>query len=434
MRDRNSPDSRSDTQPVPRRFRPARRAAAGGVGLAALLTAGLAAMPVHAQDAARQTLTNDWFGQGDAMRNAGVNLQLEWRQYYQGMPRGTGDPDPAYGGEFSLTSHLDLSKMGFWDGFSLTAQALAKTGRGLNNAGGTLLPVNAGLYFPGHQGADRYDLAALFVTQQFSNGVSASIGKINAVDLVRGTPIRGGIGADRFWHLQFTAPLSGIVPPTFNGAVVAIPTQPVSYTLMVFDPVDATNRPLFSDVFDEGVAVSGTATYAAKLGGHDGYYSLTGMYSSREGTDFSQLIVPPGTPQGQRDGAWMLGFSFQQYLHQDPANPGRGWGVFGEVDLADGNPNPLQWAASFGVAGNDLIAGRPDDSLGLGVFHVETSDALKAELAPYFNLGDESGIEMFYTAAINPWFHVTMDLQYVDPAPNDLDDGLFVGIGTSLKF
>ncbi len=399
-----------------------------------LFALALAAFPAHAQDAPRTTLTNGWWGQGAAMRQAGVDMQLEWRQYVQGMTKGSGDVDPAYGSQFSLKTNLDLSKMGFWDGFSLSAQALAKTGYGLNNTGGMLLPVNAGLFFPGRHGADRYDLASLFVTQQFSDTVSASFGKFYTVEMARGTPIRGGVGSDAFWHLQLTAPLSGLIPPQINGAVVSVATQPVSYTLMVFDPKDATNRPLFEDLFDSGVNVVGTATYATKLGGHNGFYSLTGMYSTKEGADFSQLVVPPGTEIGTRDGSWLLGASFQQYLHQDPANPARGWGVFGEFNVTDGNPNPMDWSASLGVAGNDLIPGRPDDSFGLGVFHVATSDALKDELAPYFDLEDETGVEMFYTAAIRPWFHVTLDLQYVDPAPGIAKDGVFVGLGSSLRF
>jgi porin len=41
---------------------------------------------------------------------------------------------------------------------------------------------------------------------------------------------------------------------------------------------------------------------------------------------------------------------------------------------------------------------------------------------------------MFYTAAVTPWFHLTADLQYVDPAPGNLRSGVFVGIGSSVKF
>lgn len=409
-------------------------------GLTAGLAGGLSAGPARAQDTPGSgagswpSLSNDWFGHGPAMREAGVDIQLEWRQYYQGMTHGTGDHDPAYGGLLSLKTTLDLSKMGFWDGFSLSAQALAKHGRGVNHIGGMLLPVNAGMFFPGRHGADRYDLSALFVTQQFGDTVSASIGKFYTVEMARGTPIRGGVGADSFWHLQLSAPMNGMIPGQINGAVIAVATQPVSYTLMIFDPVDATNKSLFKDMFDKGTSIAATATYAANPGGHAGFYSLTGMYSTKAGADFSQLIVPRGTPIGRRDGGWLLGFAFQQYLHQDPADPGRGWGIFGELNVTDGNPNPMDWSANLGFAGTDLIPGRPDDKLGIGLFHLATSQTLKDELAPYYELGNESGIEMFYTLAVTPWLHVTGDLQYVNPAPSNVRNGVFVGIGSSVKF
>ncbi len=46
----------------------------------------------------QSTLTNDWFGYGRAMRDAGFDSRLEWSQFYQGMPRGDGDKSGQYGG------------------------------------------------------------------------------------------------------------------------------------------------------------------------------------------------------------------------------------------------------------------------------------------------------------------------------------------------
>ncbi len=404
--------------------------------VAALAVAG--AVPALAQDglSARPTLTDDWFGHGQAMRDAGVDIQLEWRQYYQRMTRGAGDHGAEYGGQFSLKTGLDLSKMGFWDGFSVSAQALANHGHSVNGDGGGLLPVNSGLFFPGIKGADRYDLSALFVTQTFGEAVSASIGKFYTVELARGTPLRGGVGSDEFWHLQFAAPLSGLIPPQINGALISVATQPVSYSLMVFDPADASNKPLFEDLFDKGVTVSGSATYATQIGGLSGFYTATGMYSTKRGVDLSNLVVPSdvGPEIGRKRGSWLVGAAFQQYLYQDPADPMRGWGIFGEVNVADGNPNPLEWSASLGLAGSNMIPQRPDDKFGIGVFHVATSRALKDELSKFYTLGNETGVEMFYTYSVAPWFNITADLQYVNPAQTRRDDAVFVGIGSGIRF
>jgi hypothetical protein len=39
---------------------------------------------------APQTLTSDWFGTGRDPRNAGFDTRVEWSQFFQGMPGGSG--------------------------------------------------------------------------------------------------------------------------------------------------------------------------------------------------------------------------------------------------------------------------------------------------------------------------------------------------------
>lgn len=239
----------------------------------------LAATPlaVHAADAdlafnapaaitasAPQTLSGDWFGQGPSLRAAGLDFRLEWSQSYQGLAKGdaSGENRWAYGSRWDAQARVDLSKLGFWSGLSVTAQGVANYGESVNAIalGGSLLAVNSALFFPGIKGADASDLMALYVTQNFGSLVSLRVGKINMVELARYTPLKGGGGVDTFWNVEFAAPISGLVPPTLNGAMLSINTQPVSYGLTVFDPQDATNKPLFSDLFEKGVSVMGSAT------------------------------------------------------------------------------------------------------------------------------------------------------------------------------
>jgi Carbohydrate-selective porin, OprB family len=87
--------------------------------------------------------------------------------------------------------------------------------------------------------------------------------------------------------------------------------------------------------------------------------------------DFSELIQPPGSTLGTKRGSYYVAASFQQYLVQDPGNPTRGWGVFGEIGTGDGNPNVVEWDAYLGVGGSSLIPGRPDDSFGVAVFQLQ---------------------------------------------------------------
>jgi porin len=155
---------------------------------------------------------------------------------------------------------------------------------------------------------------ALYFTQNFGNLVSLRVGKINMIELARYTPLKGGGGVDTFWNAEFAAPISGLVPPTLNGAMLSINTQPVSFGLTVFDPQDATNKPLFSNLFANGVNVMGSATLKTEIAGRSGYYGIKGIYSTREGRDLSEIIPPPGTPPSTKQGSWYVGLSVQQYL------------------------------------------------------------------------------------------------------------------------
>jgi porin len=383
-----------------------------------------------------QTLTGDWFGQGPALRDAGFDFRLEWSQFYQGLAQGSGDKRWQYGGRWDAQLRVDLSKLGFWSGLSVTAQGVANYGDSVNAIaiGGSLLAVNTGLFFPGIQGADASDLMALYVTQNFGNLVSLRIGKINMIELARYTPLKGGGGVDTFWNVEFAAPISGLVPPTLNGAMLSISTQPVSYSFTVFDPQDATNKPLFSNLFESGVSVMGSATLKTEIAGRTGYYGIKGIYSTRAGRDLGEIIPPPGTPPSTRKGSWYAILLFQQYLIQDARNPARGWGVFGEIAKADGNPNYHDWSTYIGIGGSSLIPRRPDDRFGVAYFDFGFSGDLKDELAPLFRLRDQSGAEIFYNVAVTPGFRVSGNVQFIRPGAGRFPDAIYAGLSSYIRF
>lgn len=387
-----------------------------------------------ADDAPRQTLTGDWFGYGQAMRDAGLDLRVEYTEFFQGLTKGSGDKGWVAGGKFDVRARLDLSKFGFWNGLSVTAQGNFNNGRSLNGVGGDLLPQNIALFTPGIRGADANDVTALFVTQRFGNLVSVDVGKLNLIEVTRSTPLRGGGGTDTFWNVNLATPITGLSPPSIYGAMVRVSTQPVSYSLTVFDSQDATNTRLFSNLFQNGVNVMGTATYRTEIAGRTGFYGIRGVYSTMKGTDFSDIIQPPGIPPNTKRGAYYYGFTFQQYLVQDPANPARGWGVFGEIARADGNPNTLKWSTYVGIGGNSLIPGRPDDRFGVAYFHYGVSPLLKSEIAPVFPLTNESGVEIFYDVAVTKWFRVAADVQFIRPASASFPRSTYAGLRTYINF
>lgn len=384
----------------------------------------------------RTTLTDEWFGLGPTLAEGGLTLRIEWSQFYQGLVDGDGDHGWEYGGKWDALLRLDLSKLGFWEGLSVTAQGSYNHGNSVNSFGGTLLPVNSALAYPGLDGDEAHELMSLYLTQNFNNRVILNVGKINLLELARGSALKGGGGVDTFWSTG-SAP-TGLAPPVIFGAMAMIRTEPVSFSLWVFDPTSALNHDVFDDPFEEGVNFQVTADLTTTLAGRTGTYGIKGLYSTREGFDLrdvEQIFLPPESQDfSSKKGSYFVGVQFKQYLVQDPANPNVGWGLFGEAGIADANPNPFRWTAFFGIGGNSFIPGRENDRFGLAYFHFGLSDDLKDGLSSAVDLDDESGIELFYNCALTPWFRVTADFQYIDPGFGDSSDAIFAGIGTSIRF
>lgn len=71
-----------------------------------------------------------------------------------------------------------------------------------------------------------------------------------------------------------------------------------------------------------------------KISGLPGFYTVRGVYSTKEGLNLAQIPDLIGLPTASEDdlkkkGYWYLAGSFQQYLYEDSARPGNGWGLFG---------------------------------------------------------------------------------------------------------
>ena len=98
----------------------------------------------------------------------------------------------------------------------------------------------------------------------------------------------------------------------------------------------------------------------------------------------------------------------------------RNWTLNSDLGLTDGNPNPIRWFANLSLVGNGLIRSRENDTVGIGYYHLDISNL---PIFTIHNVGDEDGVELFYNAAVTPWFHVTPDVQILDPADSPHRDG-----------
>ena len=388
----------------------------------------------------RPSLLDGPDGLKQALRQRGVVADLWWTQFNQSLLEGDGNHDWQYGGKIDLILTVDLHKWGLWPGLSVNIHREWLYGEDVNSQGdGTFLPLNVAMGFPRLGGFD--EDTSWLITQKLGKRASVTVGKFNMLDAVSRTPLIGGGGLDTFMHLGLAAPVSGVTPPYLFGASASLSMKRVNFGLMIYDPRNAQDWDVIANPFEEGVTTSLSASVPLTIGGKRGIHSFRGVYSTEEGIDLRdvpQLALPPELRDEPRSRAepWFLSYSFQQYLHHDPNDPSKGWGIFGQVGVSDGNPNPFQGHFFIGVGGNSFLPGRSNDRWGVAYFQQRLDDALReAALRDLrFSIGTENGVEVYYNLALAPWFRVTANLQFIEPFPDSKEDTVFGGVRTQVKF
>jgi len=121
-------------------------------------------------------------------------------------------------------------------------------------------------------------------------------------------------------------------------------------------------------------------------------------------------------------------------IRPDPAGiniAARGGDPAAITTVTDGNPNPIRWFANLSLVGASPIRGRDNDTVGIGHYHLGVSNL---PILTIHGIGAENGEELFYNAAVTPWFHLTPDMQMLDPANRSTATALLVGIRGRLSF
>jgi porin len=386
----------------------------------------------------RDTLTGDWGGGRTWLKEHGITLKPRLTQFYQGLSAGEGDHGFEYGGKVDLLLDADLSKLGLWKGLSLNVHAEYNFGESVNQRGGTVMPVNTALMFPGMEGADAFDFSSVTLRQTFGDSVSLLAGKISIIDYCNTKPFMGGVGIDSFWNIVFAAPPSGTVPAYFLGAILSVRTEAATFGLWVYDPNSSVNKSALEDAFADGVTIRGSVSFPVTIVGRSGHQGLAASYSTKNGTDLetldgSSLPPPPPGTVGIKNNRYYFAYSFDQYIYQSKKNPKEGFGLFGQFGISDGNPNKLYWMAFGGVGGTGLIPGRSLDNWGVGYYYAALSPYLKDSLAATLRIRDEQGWEIFYNFAVTPWFTLGADLQIIRPGLAS-NTAVFPGLRTVIRF
>lgn len=386
----------------------------------------------------RERLAGDLFGARSTLGAHGMDLRLEATNFYFGDIAGSGPEDLEPGGKVDLFFAMDGQKAGLWPGLFLNVHGEFRYGD-MSAQAGTLTPVNAAMISPDKSG-DVFALTNVVLTQALSESVLVNIGKFNTVDLAD-RDFLGGRGVEGFMNTSFVAPpIAGrTIPISTLGAVVTVLDEgkPV-FDIGVLDSRSPLTSPGFDGLSSDEMTFLADYSFYTKFGGLDGRHTIAGSYSTIDAIslDSSDYIIPPGggvIPTRQGD-SWQINYIFEQYLCQWGDDAKKGWGVFGMLAWSDGNPNPFETSAVLGLGANGVCDARPDDSFGVGFFYNAVSEDLKQTLSPVTRIQDEYGVELFYDAAIFPWFRVGADLQWTRPVLANFDDAVFLGVRSRVIF
>lgn len=411
----------------------------------------LPANPYEGNLRTRSRLTGDWFGLRSALAEKGLTFDMSATQFYQGVDSGGRIRQWDYGGKLDYFGTLDSEKLGLWKGLLVNLHGETRFGTSVNNIDGLLAPSNIAMQFPDPNHSIT-SLTGLKITQALNENFAAFMGKINTLDEY---PLhyglysadlglnRPGLGGFMNTSLVFNPIMARTIPYSAAavGGAVMKDGEPV-FTLTVFDPEERATKGL-EDLYARGVVIAPDLILRAKFFDRPGVFNIGGTYSNatyRSLSPIAYLDVPlstlrRGAGEGpQIKGSWCVYGNFFQALWVDPADEKRGWGVFGQTGISDGNPNPAKYVLNAGLGGASMIPGRTRDVFGVGFFYVGLSDSFKALTAPVLPQRDEYGVELFYNYAVTPWCRLTADFQAARPSTQSFNTVVITGLRLQLLF
>jgi porin len=248
-----------------------------------------------------------------------------------------------------------------------------------------------------------------------------------------------GRGITGFMNISNMIPLSsglGTNLSILGANVTTLHEGQVWGSLGVYDLHNVTTTTGLSDVYDSGAVVIGYYRIFTDFGGLPGSHALLGIYSNGAYTSVDpttwSFIPQVGIVAGKEDGTYNGAYFFEQKLWVDAANAKRNVGILSAVGVSDGNPNPIRWSSFVTLQAEGFKSGRPLDSFGVGFFYTGLSDDFRRLASPLIDIEDPYGGEVYYNAAVTPWFRLTYDLQVINPGEVANDTAVVAGLRASL--
>jgi len=391
-------------------------------------------------DPLRYGLTGRWFGARDALFDTGIDLRTDLSQFYQGVTGGGLRQTFPYGLKFDYFGTIEGEKLLGWEGLFINLHGESRFGESINRDVGSLVPANFALEFPKPTGSASA-LTNVQIEQFLGPNFVVTFGKLNAADGVNIHPFLGGNGINRFMNEAFVlSPIYGrTIPYSTPGAGFSYlrDLEPI-FTFVVLDSNGRPDTSGLGHMFSNGATLFNHLRLPVTPVGLPGHQSLEWAYTSGRFSPLSEddyiILGQPAIHGTRRSGSWVVTYGFDQFLFVDDETPTKGWGIFGNISLADQITNPVHWFLNLGAGGTSPVPGRSADSWGAGYYYLATSSVLRQTLGRVGPSGNEQGFELYYNAAITSWFTLSADIQAIDPAQFDARSAFVFGLRAKLDF
>ena len=422
----------------------------------------------------QDTLTGDWGGARTALKDKGIEVNLEYTAEIFAVLQGGLRQQASYEGQLHFSVNTDLEKLIGWTGGKTHVTVFQ-----FNNSGRNVLDNTGSIADPSNIDAlPTTRLYTAWFEQNFADRFWLRFGQIVGdgeffVSDTAGGLINGTFGWASLLGANMTSGGPAYPLATPGVRVKANLSEQLTALAAVFsgDPAggncndnpQACNRYGTTFSFRGGALWMGELQYAINQGkqasGLPGVYKLGGWYATADFADQHFGLDPFGNV-----------VSLADPTAAGPLNHRGNWGLYGVADQmvwqADKRSLNLFLRGGFSPSDRNLISyyvdggagikgplpGRADDTLTFGVAYAKISrdaaafdeDVLALNGPPYPIRDQEVVFEVSYAAQIAPWWTVQPDLQYiVRPGGNvaDPDDpaktagnAFIAGIRSVIKF
>ena len=393
----------------------------------------------------RDKLTGDWGGARSDLSEDGIDLEFRLSQYYQGVTSGGVNRNSEYGGTMDYRVNLDAEKIFGAKGLSFNMHARTRFGKDIIADGGALVLPNAGMMMPApgdYHGTDITGLTLIQTFTLFGDPALVQMGKLDAIDMVTGFFPNASYGQEGFMNvnsLSSNMPWFGAVQglALYGGMLVTINDEykMAENGLLLTGTTNVSgNWSSFSDAFSDGVWMAGFHRFFWKMDDKPGYFMVFAGYSTRdqESNDPLDFIDIPGqslvSVRTKEKKPWDIALYVYQEFWQAEDDADRKATFFTGATLGPDDPQFAQWNFFASVEMFGLVESRPKDRMGVVGFWNGLSPNFKKLVSPKVKLRNTYGFEGYYNVEINPWLHLTGDLQLVENEQKGDDVAVIAGL------